>query len=178
VSYDPCRPIQVVVNPTNAPANFVVIVEGTLARASDAAGLQFEVETFESSEGPTSARPAFDPERYGDRWSPVLIAWASPEMVQDLGGDVAGIGGSTSVTSGLDGTWYVSGAIYLDDQQLGVDSRATQSVLLHEIGHLLGLDHTTDVDQLMHASSPRSTLNQGDLAGFAAVGAGDCSPPL
>lgn len=178
VTYDPCRPIDVVVNPDGAPDDFVEIVTAALAEVSAASGLHLEVETFDASEDPSVARTAFQPNLYGDRWSPVLIAWTTPDVVPDLDDDVAGIGGSASMTHALGGSWYLTGVIYLDAEQLGNDAGAHRAVLLHELGHLLGLDHSPDPAQLMYASSQRFTLNTGDLAGFAAVGAGDCSPRL
>ena len=54
-----------------------------------------------------------------------------------------------------------------------------RSVVLHEIGHLLGLDHVGDTSQIMHEySSPEVTTYQaGDLAGLEALGTGRCAVP-
>jgi hypothetical protein len=44
-------------------------------------------------------------------------------------------------------------------------------VFLHEMGHVLGLDHVDDTNQLMYPStSPVSTFGDGDLAGLWTVG--------
>ena len=178
ITYDPCRPVDVVVNPHLAPATFAPIVERTLATASEASGIAFRVESIAADEPPSMPRSPFQPERYGDRWSPVLIAWTTPDVVPDLVGTVAGVGGSTWVESDVHGAWNVSGAVVLDAAQLAGDRTATEAVLLHELGHVLGLAHTADPDQLMHRSSTQHTLNDGDRAGFATVGSGDCAPPL
>ena len=36
----------------------------------------------------------FQPDRYGDQWAPVLIAWTDESVITDLAGDVAGVGGA------------------------------------------------------------------------------------
>ena len=50
-------------------------------------------------------------------------------------------------------------------------------VLVHEFGHVVGLDHVEDTDELMYRYAGRGsvTFGPGDLAGLAAVGAGDGS---
>ncbi len=73
----------------------------------------------------------------------------------------------------------------LDGQDLApeLDRRGgrvqVRSVVLHEIGHLLGLDHVADPSQVMYEfSSPDVTAYQaGDLAGLEALGTGRCSTP-
>ena len=45
----------------------------------------------------TPDRPLRDPQRYGRGWSPVLVAWTTPEQARGLAGRVAGLGGSSRV---------------------------------------------------------------------------------
>jgi len=52
-------------------------------------------------------------------------------------------------------------------------------VLRHELGHVVGLDHVGDRDQMMHpSSSDVLTFQEGDLAGLAQLGEGACAPGL
>ena len=52
-------------------------------------------------------------------------------------------------------------------------------VLQHELGHVVGLDHIGDPDQMMRpSSSDVLTLQEGDLAGLAQLGQGACAPGL
>ncbi|WP_422677956.1 matrixin family metalloprotease [Blastococcus brunescens] len=47
--------------------------------------------------------------------------------------------------------------------------------MLHEIGHLVGLDHVSDRTQLMYPSAGHTLdFASGDLAGLAALGDGEC----
>jgi hypothetical protein len=184
VTYDPCRPIAVVVNDRAAPVGHEVLLDGALDAVSAATGLQFVVEG--STDEPASAgRSPMDRARYGDRWSPVLVSWTDPEEVGELDGDIAGIGGSTwTSASSSDDLTYVSGLVALDGPQLadrlaGPDGPAVvRSVVIHELGHLVGLDHVDADDQLMFARSDVTTLQPGDLAGLARLGRGRCFSEL
>jgi Zn-dependent protease with chaperone function len=58
--------------------------------------------------------------------------------------------------------------------------RVVRAVVLHELGHLVGLDHVTAADQLMYPQvQPGVTdFGAGDLTGLAALGRGTCMPNL
>jgi hypothetical protein len=88
VGYDPCRVIEVEVNPEGAPEGYDELVDTAIAHTSAATGLRFE------QIGLTDRRP---PKLTTARRQPVLVAWATSDEVPDLAGDVAGIGGSTAV---------------------------------------------------------------------------------
>src|SRR4029453_12793512 len=79
VAYDPCRPIHYVTRPAGAPDGGAEGVPSALERLSTVPGLQF-VDDGISDEPPTIDRPIFQPDRYGDRWAPVLIAWETEEQ--------------------------------------------------------------------------------------------------
>lgn len=180
VAYDPCRPIHYVVNTDGAPAGATALVRGAVARVSAATGLRF-VDDGRTRERVTSDRPPVQQKRYGDRWAPVLISWDSAESVRDLAGDVAGEAGSLAV--GLDkGTLhYVTGVVTLDRSafsDVADRPRLASAIVLHELGHLVGLDHVDDATQLMFSESRGDVLDygSGDLAGLARLGAGACYP--
>lgn len=181
VRWDPCRPIHLVINDEAAPADSDAIVADALARVSSATGLKFVVD------GPTSelaspGREAVDRGRYGWRWSPVLLAWTTPNRVPGLEGDVAGLAGPTSTTSATGRTSFVSGTVYLDgptaiqiESTRRNGSRQVEAIVMHELGHLVGLGHIDDTSELMAPkNSGRTDFGAGDLRGLAAVGRGDC----
>lgn len=120
--------------------------------------------------------------RYGDRWSPVLIAWSDQREWPDLAGYIAGVAGPIGINSGVPGSRrFVSGQVVLDAEQLrGIqqrpDGRAqARAVILHELGHLVGLQHVADRDQVMFSESgARTSYGTGDLQGLAALGRGTC----
>jgi hypothetical protein len=184
VAYDPCRPIPYVINPRTAPPGAEALVGGAVQRIAEITGLRFELEGM-TDEPATPERAAFQPDRYGDRWAPVLIAWSDPGELPVLDGEVVGIGGSTAIQAGpRSHLVYVTGMVALDGPQLGgivssANGRAyVQGVILHELGHLLGLDHVDDPRQLMHARGRFAHPQSGDVTGLVQLGAGPCFDPL
>jgi hypothetical protein len=176
VTYDPCRPVRFVVNPTNAPPEYLRIIDEVFTTASTASGLQLEL-VDDTTETARTNRPIFQPERYGDQWAPVLIAWTDETTIPELAGSVGGLGGSAWSSDGPGSGWFVSGTLYIDID-VGSDPERNRIVMIHELGHVLGLSHVEDPTQVMNPSSVLSELGAGDLAGFASVGAGDCAGEL
>ena len=202
VAYDPCRPIHYVTRSAGAPAGGAELIGDAVATVSAATGLRF-VDDGDTDEAPGDDREAVQEERYGDRWAPVLITWSDPEESPHLSAtdpdpsdgstaDVLGYAGSTGVglvdADGTDATdqVFVTGELTLDGpdflRMLGeFDGYArARAVVLHELGHLVGLDHVADTSQLMApAASPELTeFGPGDLQGLAALGQGSCVPSI
>jgi hypothetical protein len=80
---------------------------------------------------------------------------------------------------------YVTGAVRLDAIKLGKElahpqgNLRVQAVILHEIGHLVGLDHVNDQAELMYLRGGTLTdSGPGDLTGLATLGNGTCAPWL
>ena len=176
VTYDPCRQIAVVVNPRTAPPAGERLVTEALGEIGMQAGLEFHYEGV-VNEAPVHPRRAFQPESYGDRWAPVLIAWSDPMETPRLGEGTAGLGGSIAVPVSDAESVYVTGTVTLDGPQLaemlardgGYES--ARAVLLHELGHVIGLSHVDDAKQLMHpdGSADVTRFGGGDLSGIAAL---------
>jgi hypothetical protein len=184
-AYDPCRPVHYVVRPDHAIPGGETLIREAVAAASAATGLQF-VDDGTTTESPADERKAFQPNRYGKRWAPVLIAWSTPQETPGLAGDIAGDGGSNYVQAPGQPLVLVAGQIRLDAPDLagilsGRPDGAAQvrAVIMHEWGHVLGLDHIDDPGQLMHAEN-KGLLDfaAGDRAGLALLGSGPCVPQL
>lgn len=182
VAYDPCRPVPYMVNARTAPPGGAEALATAIDAVEAATGLDFV------AEGPTDEPPAvdrapFQPDRYGDRWAPVLIAWSDPQQHPELAGDVLGRAGSVELTT-ADGHVYVTGSVTLDGPELATlgarrGPRAVEATILHELGHLVGLDHVDDPTQLMAAQTSGVTaLQAGDLTGLNRLGAGRCIAEL
>lgn len=170
VGYDPCRPVEIAVNPEGAPANHDELVATALERTAAATGLQL-VRVADTDERDIRTGP------YPKR-RPALIMWAGADEVPQLRGDVAGIGGS--VAAGDPGRLrYVTGRIVLDrDLFASLGPREVvhaQAIVDHELAHLVGLGHVDDPGELMHeAASSTLTFGPGDLEGLARLGAISC----
>ncbi|MFB0835074.1 matrixin family metalloprotease [Arthrobacter halodurans] len=184
LAYDPCRPVHYVVRPDHAPPGSDALVREAVAEVAAATGLRF-VDDGATDEAPSDDRELYQPDRYGKKWAPVLIAWSTPEHNPELAGDIAGMGGS-SYTSTAGSPWvFVAGQVELDapdladlmDHPLGREH--VRAIIMHELGHVVGLDHVDDPTQLMHADANNVTrFGDGDLAGLARLGAGACVPEL
>ena len=172
--YNPCAPVRYVLNLTGAPPSAQEDARVAAEIAAEATGIDI---VFEGTvvEVPSLDRPAFLPDLYGQRWPPVLIGWmpSSPAVFRQH--DVA-IAASDSVENEDGELVYVTGTMILNaDRQLAAGFDAGQTwgkVILHEWGHLLGLDHVDDPTQVMHASlvSSPARWGAGDGAGLRRLG--------
>lgn len=185
VGYDPCRPVHYVIRPENALTGGEILIREAVAAASQASGLQF-VYDGTTTEAPADNRRAFQPDRYGKRWAPVLIAWSTPAETPSLAGDVAGDGGSSYAQVAGQPLVLAAGQVRLDAPDLaGImasrpDGAAeVRAIIMHELGHVLGLDHVNDPTQLMNARNMGVLdFGAGDRAGLALLGTGPCVPQL
>ena len=188
VTFDPCRPIHYTVRPEGQPPSGPSMLAAALSEVSTATGLVF-VGDGETRDGPS--------EDYGtSAWSsaapaPVLIAWSTEAESPILAGDVAGYAGPVQVApTGPASARYVSGQVVLDAEDLAhapgdlAGAAAVRTVLLHELGHLVGLGHVDDPEQLMQgegvAPATRGAyvagrgFGPGDLRGLHELGQGRC----
>jgi hypothetical protein len=182
VAFDPCRPIHYVVNLKGAPSDGLALIRNALARVQTATGLHF-VADGTTTEAPTKDRAPYEPGRYGRRWAPVLIAWSQESVFAPLAGYVAGVGEPRPVyTIGSDRLVYVTGQVVFDSRQLSVaaipDRSEVRAVILHELGHLVGLDHTADRREIMFSEAQFNVRDYGpgDLRGLAKLGTQACFP--
>ena len=180
ITYDPCKPIHVVVNDRMAIKNGSRLVDQAIGQVKKASGQSFIVDGT-TDENPSRERP-LHVDRYDSAYAPVLLAWSDPKRSPKLAGGIAGYAGSQPVADG--NRWmYVTGSVILDGPQLDellgqregwADARA---VVMHELGHLVGLDHVDASGELMQPKGQPGLVSwgTGDLAGFAVLGSGQCA---
>ena len=157
VRWNPCEPIHYVVNLGLAPEGSLQDVQEAVRRTSLATGIEF-VDDGLSDEVPERRRFVYQPDRYGDRWAPVLIAWVDPDdtdipFARD-GHTAAGV--AAPLVAPGENDVLVSGWIAInqeDPNPAGFGSIGSQGpVVLHELGHVMGLDHVKSPGQLMEPS--------------------------
>lgn len=182
--WNPCAPIHYRANLEQAPPNAPLDLAAAISRISDATGLQFV------DDGPTTLIPKTT---YGidvQHRKPVVIAWARAGQTDKLGISLAvagnpiartelGRGGPITMISpltkhGVD----VSGSVVVDADASaalppGFGRGGLGVLLMHELGHLVGLGHVDDPAQIMNPSilpTKDGTWGSGDLAGLARLG--------
>ena len=181
VGYDPCRQVRYVIRDEGMPQSGQALIDEAIGVVSRASGLSFEY-AGTTDEAPAVDRALIQEDRYGDGWAPLLIAWSDESQLPELEGEVAGMGGSAAVP-GASGTgqWLVAGRVVLDTKDIAEmltrpnGFAQARAILVHELGHVLGLDHVTDPGELMHPiSSYGIDLGPGDLQGLALLGRSVC----
>lgn len=172
-----CTPIPWVLRVDGAPSGAREMLEEATARIAAAGGPRFEY-LGPSDEQPSLARPAHQPDRYGEQaWAPVLVAWGPPHA-GDL--PLRDSDRAVSLPIAVDGAFVSGQVVFNDRRDLAMDfaDRATSwgATAIHEFVHVAGLDHVDDPSQLMHrfAGSGPVEFGDGDLAGIAALSVPDC----
>jgi hypothetical protein len=179
VRWNPCQSIHYVTNLAEGPAGALSVVQEAVARLSAATGVPW-VYDGTTSEIPTAERPPVQ-SQYGSGWAPVEIAWAQPSQTDLLAvGDYLGEGGSWWVEPGNGVKVYITGAVAINADNtanLAASFGAGTTLgklLLHELGHVMGLGHTQDASQVMYPTllpaQSAVSYGAGDLTGLHALG--------
>lgn len=174
VTYDPCKPLRYVINPAGAPPDYRAFIDPAIEKAQAASGIKFVFEGLSADTWSTRDRATTS--------VPVLISFAPSLDVTTAHADAVGLGGSTVVTSnGRKQPHYLTGQVELLSSWFAKESRvhatgAEESVVMHELGHVLGLGHVRDPREVMYPESRGLTeYGPGDLTGLARLGAGYCA---
>ncbi|MDQ4133704.1 MAG: hypothetical protein M3179_10985, partial [Actinomycetota bacterium] len=195
--FNPCEPIRYVTSGAARPADRADLAEA-LRRLSAATGIEFvhDGEVADAPPVPPRAIVMSGPE--GPRWAPVHIAWVDQQTIGRARPTVPPGVASTSTTvphigipgAGLPipvGGVYVTGVLLLNvDAVADLRTRAPMPhgfgrgpnwgrVMLHELGHLLGLGHVQSTANLMHHelgahTSPNANFGIGDQIALDAIG--------
>jgi hypothetical protein len=181
ILFDPCRPLHWVLNPEGMPEGGERLLHGAVVEISAATGLAFVYDGL-TTERVDDDREPVQPQRYGERWAPVLVDWVDNSEVAHPDEEVFGVASRYIVApSGTPSSArYVTGWVGLNrawfTDALADPARAAvaRGIVLHELGHLVGLDHVEDPAQVMHATSETTGLADGDREGLAIAGAGTC----
>lgn len=159
-----CEPIPYFINPAGAPAGWAGLVARTLRQASAATGYTFTyagATTSRMAARSASASPAVQVR------NAISFIWSDSRHAAYLPGE----GAETLLD--VRGNVIQSAAVVLNTSLLK-DSRSwvVPQVLLHEVGHSMGLMHVNDNRQIMYPvqSYRIGAYQAGDLAGLRKVG--------
>lgn len=167
LSYDACRPIEYRVNTKYAPAGALDMIADIHALIARQTGYTFKYL------GATKEIPGKKGQSPYARFDQTLtIAWAPEKLVPGLAGSTVGRGGP-----GWDGAGFIdqgtvvmeSGATWIERYPLSERDDLWRSLFAHEVGHAMGLDHVTEVTQIMRSgltAQHRGVYEAGDLQGL------------
>lgn len=179
VRFNPCEPIHYVVNAAQAPPGGVDDLQEAIRRLEAASGLTF-VDDGPTDEPASVNRPLSLPERYGNRWAPILVVWdhGAPyrmALTNPAGGKstpVDGVSVSGVLIVNIDATAGDHGNLHPVN---GFGEGTTWGrVFIHELGHLVGLGHVARSNEIMFTElgvqMGEAVYQPGDLAGLKLLG--------
>jgi hypothetical protein len=170
VRFNPCRPVRVVANLTHAPDFGEEAIIDALGKLTAAMGTEwiYDGETDEQLDHGRQGRAAMSEDVPG-RPGPVLITWPEEWPRSWTGHDALAYAESQM----LDDEEIATGSVRVNPEEAWTYDRLVW-VLLHELGHVAGLGHPEDADQVMYRSVADvpgdPDLRDGDRAGLAQLG--------
>jgi len=184
--WNPCQPIHYVVNLSAAPPGAMADVREAVRRVSEATGISFVFDGTTLRTADQQVGSAFQTAMPGEpRWLPLLILWVPHEHFDFLVDTPKAVAFGTPFNGdGMLADEYVSGVVAVDAGQAlppGFSERYSRGVvLMHELGHVMGLAHVASGHELMWAPSVRgasltpdlteTNWGPGDLAGLELLG--------
>ena len=176
VRWNPCQVIHWKANVARGPVGGLDVLKAAVAHVA------YSTRTTWVYDGATTTVPstAYLPKTPTNVNKPVVIGWTDGTASDLLRYKPAAVLGMTrTVWFGVDdGMGHrvaaTRAAVVALDRTDRLPLRGTQSwsaTALHELGHVMGLDHPTDTRQLMAATLPNvATLQTGDETGLHRVG--------
>lgn len=178
VTYSSCGVIQVAVYPAGGPSDAEALVREAVSQVRAATGLDIVVAGAFGGHAPNWNFEVAAPVRPED---PISVSWQDGQAIAQLKGDVVGVGGSRVMTTPDGRKRYVAGTVALSRDYYAKlaadhDHRREVQVLLHELGHVFGLDHVGSRHEIMyHAVTDLASYGPGDLQGLSRLGNGPCT---
>jgi hypothetical protein len=149
-----CASIKVLVNPGPGGAAAFAEIRAAFDEVSAPSGLRFQLQRDDTLIPHANWAVSEEATRLGSP-APVLVGWVNPASTDLLREGVAGAAVANPLRRNGQ-RHLVTGAIALDATQYDEFApragagKTRRNLLLHEIGHLLGLDHVEDRAALMY----------------------------
>ena len=181
VRWNPCEPIQYQVNVQGAPSDALDEIARATARVTEATGISF---TFDGTTDRTprqTSQDSFYSDGNLDTYYPVLFIWIPHERMVRVTDeqDVLAFAHPEPGKSDRSDQW-VSGWVVVDTGgHFEPGGRySLEMVLMHELGHIVGLGHVTDPNELMFSGQDSSNTEPfqifdwgpGDRTGLELLG--------
>jgi hypothetical protein len=177
--WNPCSTITYRVSPAFGPVHAVRDAKGAIARVARATGLKFRYL------GTTKAVPQSTSGDEHPADTQIVIAWAGASRTPLITGKkVAGVGGplgwgGTVDEDGNDVLTWRRGTVVLNTAYNGLPKgfgkgATSGKLLMHELGHVVGLGHAAGEAQVMYPTLQHeypSAWQAGDTAGLRSQGA-------
>lgn len=180
VRWNPCSPVYYETDLKAAPAYAATDLQAAVSDMSRATGILFV------DSGTTGAFPSNGPALIpGGQAGPVVIAWADPSQAAQIGIPVGASGADAlarsvpvaAVDQAAGHGVYVTGTVLIsaaaDRLPEGFGPGGLGVMLLHQLGHLVGLGNVHAPGEIMNTtvlSSATSSFGAGDLAGLNRLG--------
>jgi Matrixin len=151
VRWNPCEPIHYQVNLDGAPEDALDEIRRASDRVTDATGIPFAYDGTTDRTMEETGDDAFLSDIWTDTYFPVLIAWIPHDrMVKLTEEGVLAFAHPEAGGSEHPDQW-ASGWVILDagGRFEPAGRYSVEEVLMHELGHLVGLAHVADPDELM-----------------------------